>query len=83
MQVALSAYMAIAAAWYAYEAGYGIACNEFDPKEENISTVIWIFYVSKVRTGPYTLHVSTALARMCVALSPHASRLRGRRVAVF
>lgn len=47
MQVCLSGYMAVAAATYAYAAGYGVVCNEFDPAETRITTVQWLFYVSK------------------------------------
>lgn len=49
LQVGLSAYMAFAAANAAREAGYGIICNEFNSQETRITSVVWLFYMSKVR----------------------------------
>jgi elongation of very long chain fatty acids protein 4 len=48
VQIGVSAYMAVAAAYYASQAGYGLICNEFDPQEQNITFVQWVFYVSKI-----------------------------------
>ena len=51
-QVCLSGYMAIAAIYYAYGAGYGVICNPFETQEKNITFVQWLFYFSKVRCLP-------------------------------
>jgi len=39
--------MAVAAVWYANQAGYGLICNPFTPSERAITAVHWLFYVSK------------------------------------
>jgi hypothetical protein len=47
-QVCLSAYMAVAAAYYAYKNGYPLVCAPFEPQETGITFVCWLFFVSKV-----------------------------------
>jgi len=47
-QVCLSAYMAVAAAYYAYRNGYPLVCAPFEPQETGITFVSWLFFISKI-----------------------------------
>jgi hypothetical protein len=49
VQVFVSAYMALTVYRRAMAKGYGLVCNEYDPQELEVSSIVWVFYVSKVR----------------------------------
>jgi hypothetical protein len=52
LQVVLCAYMMVAAGAAAWERGFSPLCNAFEVKPQSmaLANVLWVFYVSKVRT---------------------------------
>lgn len=50
VQVMLCSYMCIEAALIASREGYSLVCNKFNLTNPPVARVLWLFYVSKVRS---------------------------------